>query len=607
MKYFFLLIIIFTASCDHSFNVESPFSYSETSSYISGLCYSNKDCSPKEICNILLKRCILPPCNNICNQNGVCIEKYDKNNEIIAICTCDSGFQDNNNDKICTPECKETDCLNGYCDTTNYEEATCICNEGYQDSNHDLTCEISCNHKGYNCAKNGICNLNSNGLISCECSENGLDTANGLGCYSDGYFNTFTTSSTTDDDKAYDLVKDSQNNIYFTGEFRDTITLGDNFDSNGKRAGFIVKMNNDTIIWTKILKGSGGVAIKNIIYNDKRLYISGSYSGEIDFNPSNIEEDLRTSGNGTNSFITVLDDNGNYINSLVFNGSSFIANKEIIVKNNNLYILGQFKKEIEFKAKDTVFEHFNTAEITNDLFLAKINKNLEYEWVKQFGDNLTNDYTGGFDIDNNDNIYLTYKFNADSLNDLGESKLVKLNPSGEIIETYTIPKTDYIKSLILKDNLLYILGYNRKEITLMKYNLENKNIKVQTIKSEFDISVTSLKMDPENNIYILGKAKNKIIFSEIPRDIYEDTNHDFMFISKFFYDFTYGYSIVFGIIENTENKNRINPYNIYVDNQDIFVTGSFRGSIISSSIWSEIKDIKESTYGDDLFLWHYKQ
>ncbi len=108
----------------------------------------------------------------------VCVEGYTG-----AACdTCDTGYQDKDGDGTCLPDCATSglDCgLHGECDDSGgtvvcacdvgYEGAACeTCADGFQDNDGDGTCLPDCATSGLDCGLHGTCD-DSGGLAVCAC------------------------------------------------------------------------------------------------------------------------------------------------------------------------------------------------------------------------------------------------------------------------------------------------------------------------------------------------------------------------------------------------------------------------------------------------------
>ena len=126
-----------------------------------------------------------------CGEHGAC---DDSSGAAVCACdtgyagaacdTCDAGYQDNDADGTCLPDCATSglDCgLHGTCDDssgaavcacdTGYAGAACdTCDAGYQDNDADGTCLPDCATSGLDCGLHGTCD-DSSGAALCTCDE----------------------------------------------------------------------------------------------------------------------------------------------------------------------------------------------------------------------------------------------------------------------------------------------------------------------------------------------------------------------------------------------------------------------------------------------------
>jgi hypothetical protein len=113
-----------------------------------------------------------------CDQ-GFC---SDSGGTAVCLCTtgfggtecdeCAAGYQDNDFDGVCTPDCAGagiTCAGNGTCDDSS-GEALCVCNPGFQDNDGDGTCLLTCNFAALECGEHEHCEDDS-GTSTCVCDQ----------------------------------------------------------------------------------------------------------------------------------------------------------------------------------------------------------------------------------------------------------------------------------------------------------------------------------------------------------------------------------------------------------------------------------------------------
>lgn len=159
-------------------------------------------------------------------------------------------------------------------------------------------------------------------------------------------------------DKAFGLEVDKYGNVYTTGTFQNTADFDPgpavyNLTAGGIRACFISKLDkNGNFGYAKVFQaGSGGSSIGQALAIDSssNLYISGGFSGPVDFDPGPGVD----VSNGSNLFTVKLDSNGNLAWAAPYvgtNGTFFesiwSAVKVDIMKN--VYYTGWFVQTVNF-------------------------------------------------------------------------------------------------------------------------------------------------------------------------------------------------------------------------------------------------------------------
>ena len=194
------------------------------------------------------------------------------------------------------------------------------------------------------------------------------------------------------------------------GSFSESLNIGDyNFTSTGKQDGFISKINeNGTPSWVKIIKGSED-NIANLVQADiqDNIYVSGYFKGLLIFDGDTLQNE---SVNNYSSFVIKLNSNGEKIWIKKMGGLQY----------SNVFIYGMENAADEsiFMAGSLLgfptFDIGDTLEIGNKSngFLAKMNENGNFNWVKPTGE-----FSGQFSniaIDGDENIYITANFGYNS-------------------------------------------------------------------------------------------------------------------------------------------------------------------------------------------------
>jgi hypothetical protein len=281
------------------------------------------------------------------------------------------------------------------------------------------------------------------------------------------------------------------NNVYVTGYFVDSLYIdGHTLTGNGVWDVFLIKCTLDGQVQSAISFGSSLSEIGyGLACNSSSVFLTGWYNGNMNVSGQTVntsggsdifviqyDHDLNlqniTTGNGPgvnygyeidcniNKTFTVGSSGGHliinntevdstsgsyvYIKDINSNTQSYSVMHQAGVMNvkadedNNVYVVGSFAGQAVF-GPHVIYSQNNSS----DFFCAKLNSNLEWEWVKNFG---SNDIDKGKDIAIFGNkIYIVCNFN-DTLNianntyiSLGNENIViiQLDSDGNIVKTST--------------------------------------------------------------------------------------------------------------------------------------------------------------------------
>lgn len=185
----------------------------------------------------------------------------------------------------------------------------------------------------------GTFNLTSNGEGSVFISKLNSD---GSFAWAASFGSSFTRSE--------NIAVDSAGNVYITGGFYGTIDADPgsgvfNLTSNESNNAFIVKLNNDgSFAWATNFGGSNYSNSQNLFIDSAdNVYVSGSFSGAVDFDPSSNIYTL-TSNGGSSPFLVKL----NSDRSLVW--AKMLGGDKLAIDNNtgNIYGAGTFSGTRDF-------------------------------------------------------------------------------------------------------------------------------------------------------------------------------------------------------------------------------------------------------------------
>lgn len=218
-------------------------------------------------------------------------------------------------------------------------------------------------------------------------------------------------------------VTDQAGNVYTVGSFSSGsmdfepgpgVTLLD--ASNGQR--FLTKISNSgQLIWAKQF----GLATVNAMTIDGSgsLYITGSFTGTVDFNPDpSITSNMTTTGNAAFLFILKLDPDGQYVNALqIGSGVGGATGRDIVVDGSgNVYTTGTFTRTVDFDpgpGSTTLTTGVTGAQVfqnITDVFICKLNAIWGFEWARKIGNPATNEIGTGIAVDATNHVIVTGTF-----------------------------------------------------------------------------------------------------------------------------------------------------------------------------------------------------
>jgi uncharacterized repeat protein (TIGR01451 family) len=180
--------------------------------------------------------------------------------------------------------------------------------------------------------------------------------------------------------------------VFTVGEFRTTADFDPNSDTfNLTGVGiniFIQKLDeNGNLLWAKGIESSGGriVSASMTIDNLSNIYITGFFSGTVDFNP-NVGVFNVTAPGGTHreAYVLKLDPAGNFMWVNTIGGTYSTSAVSISVDNlGNVYSAGSFAGTVDFDPSPAISNL--TALGSSDIYIQKLSTNGAFLWAKNMG------------------------------------------------------------------------------------------------------------------------------------------------------------------------------------------------------------------------------
>ncbi len=203
-----------------------------------------------------------------------------------------------------------------------------------------------------------------------------------------------------------DLTTDAGGELILTGSFEKKLVVDKNkLLSKGQKDMFVVEMDENLRPIT--VEQFGG------IYNDAgreiaidasgNMYLSGTFTGRVEFDKFNRLESLGTS----DVFLLKFGSDGHCVWSTSFGGpgSDYVSGLEINIRGD-VYLVGTFRGNISANELTVLSESF-----ANDAFLAKYNASGQCRFIENFGGE-SHDFGKTIGIDASNNIYVGGNFSG---------------------------------------------------------------------------------------------------------------------------------------------------------------------------------------------------
>jgi len=353
-------------------------------------------------------------------------------------------------------------------------------------------------------------------------------------------------------DEMYSFVLDDQGNTYATGYFFDTVDFdpgpGEDIHISHWHDIFIMKMDaSGNLVWAKTIGGING-DIGNSIVLDKSgyLYVTGSFTETVDFDPGSGTYNLSTTEQQPNVFILKLDLSGNFIWAKSFGSNG--ADSGNIIKldsDGNIIISGYFGVfATNSMDLDPGANSFNiTGGGDYNSFYVKLDPSGNFIWGGSFVGPKQN-VINGMQIDQNNNVYFGGYFMETTNFDPNHSDtqktstgnedifILKLNSAGAFQWVKTMGSSQYDNLYDLefdKDDNLYACGFFNETMDVdlgagvhnitsagqsdgfvLKLTSDGDFQSCQQYGSTSYDAVSSITFDELNNSYILGTFSGTI-------------------------------------------------------------------------------------------------
>ena len=218
----------------------------------------------------------------------------------------------------------------------------------------------------------------------------------------------------TASDEGMDIDTDASGNVYLTGFFRGTADFDPsgataNLTSNGGSDIFVAKYSSSGAYSWAHNFGSSTLEIGYgiVLDNSDNVYVTGYFTGTVDFNPGVVSED-RTSVGDFDLFLAKYDASGSFIWANAFGSLGVETGFGLVTDGTNyVYVTGQYENSIDFDPGGGISTL--TSSGGRDIFFAKYDLSGNFEWANGIG---STGFDRGFNltVDGSGNVYVIGSF-----------------------------------------------------------------------------------------------------------------------------------------------------------------------------------------------------
>jgi hypothetical protein len=218
----------------------------------------------------------------------------------------------------------------------------------------------------------------------------------------------------TSSERGLSLAIDNDGNVYLTGYFQGTASFNPgeadpiNLIAQGGLEIFMAKFSNTgDLVFAKKIGGNDNDRAESILVKGNTIYLTGYFSGTVDFNPGDGTNELISNGSG-DIFLAKYNTSGEYVYALAFGGTSHDEGTSVSADDHgNAYITGKFSETVDF---DPGIENYPLSSSgLSDVFFASYNPSGSLNYAKRIGSGSDDQ---GIEIvaDENKNVFLTGTF-----------------------------------------------------------------------------------------------------------------------------------------------------------------------------------------------------
>ncbi|WP_276485811.1 SBBP repeat-containing protein [Paraflavitalea pollutisoli] len=338
---------------------------------------------------------------------------------------------------------------------------------------------------------------------------------------------------------------DASNNYYVIGYFSRTVDFDPgtgvtSLTSTGYVDCYIAKYNAaGQLLFARRIGNTSSTQGKGIATDAAgNIYVTGSFSGTVDLDPGTGTANRTATGSSDDIFLLKLNSSGNYVNAVIFGGTSYDVISAMTIDNAGaVYLTGTFYGTVDFDPGTGVANR-SAAGSGSDIFVAKYNSNLGYVFASVMG-GTDNETPSSIAVDASGNVYSAGNvwgtMDADpgagvvSLVTAGIADIYvsKLDANGNYANAFRLGSTgnDNAGALAVDaDGNLYVAGHFMNTVDfdpgtgvealtsagtldgfVAKYDAAGNYVNARSFGGSLNDMVTKLKLDARGNVYVAGQ------------------------------------------------------------------------------------------------------
>ncbi|MFK7969663.1 MAG: SBBP repeat-containing protein [Bacteroidia bacterium] len=253
---------------------------------------------------------------------------------------------------------------------------------------------------------------------------------------------------------AKSIAIDNSGDVYVTGTYSGQVDFdpgaGTTFLDQGGI--FILKLNKGgDLVWVKGIRTDSRLASGNgiVIDNSGNITTTGYFYGVTDFDPGTAVLNLGAR-NQRAIYVQKLDASGNFMWAIHIEAD--LASSIALDKSGDIYVAGWFSGFVDFDPGPGESRLIVTNE--DDAFVLKLNQNGEYVWAKSFG-GAFGEYPHGLAVDDAKNVLVTGYFDGNLTIDKNSSFVrlsVQVGSSSRASDLFLV-KLDSVGELVWSERI----------------------------------------------------------------------------------------------------------------------------------------------------------